>query len=455
MNIEQIKIDDLHAELKVSIIKEDYQQNVENSLKEYKKKISLPGFRPGKVPISYVQKMVGTAIFVEEINKIVEKGLMNYIEENKLGIIGQPLPNEEKSTEIIGFNNPENLELIYEIGFSPKFEIELDESIELNSFNVSVEKDQVNKTIEDLRKRYGNYTKPEFIENGDLVYGNISELNEDGSVKENGISTQSTIFVDYIKDETVKQQFIGKKLEDSLVFNPHNAMQVEAEISSLLNLPKEKVKDYEKTNFKFEIKYISRVEAAELNSEFFNKLYPNDAIESIEQFTSKVEEELKKNYSHELEHLFYNNAFDKLNEKLQLQLPDNFLKRWIIANDKEEKLTPEIIETEYPIYTKIFKNQLIQNKLIEKYEIKVEHEDINQYIEKQVRQQYAHLLNNKENEQELLQNIIQNIKGNKEEIQKIIEHVLNHKLIDLLKTKTKINEKQINSEEFQELIHQH
>lgn len=447
MNITKENLTDLNAEIKVQITKEDYEEKVNNILKDYRKKAAMPGFRPGKVPMGLVKKMYGNAVFIDEINKIIQDGLFKYIADNKLSVIGSPLPNTEKSYKIGGIDDQDNFELIYDIGLEPEFEVGLSDKIKANYYSIKVDDAEVDRLLEEMRKRYGNYTNPEDSAEGDLLYGNIEELDEEGNTKEDGIKAQTTIAVDFITHKNIKKSFIGKKKEDKIVFDPVKATGNETEVASMLKINKDQVKEL-KNKFSFTIEGISRVEPAELNQEFFDKVYMNQEIKDIEQLKDKIREDASKSYSTECDRFFINEVMDTLLEKLQLPLPDDFLKRWMIETDEEGKLTAEEVEKNYSMYADSLRYQLIQSKIQKENDLKVEEKDIDAYLGEFIEKQFAHILEGKESKDETLKSIIQNIKQNKEEMNRVYGTLLNQKLNDLFKEKIKVKDSEVTYEEF-------
>jgi len=288
MNITQEKIDELNSTLKIEITTEDYQDKVDKILRENQKKMNLPGFRPGKIPTSVVKKMYGKAILVDEINKIVIDSMYDYFGQNNIVILGNPLPNKEKSKEI-NWDVQTNFDFHFDVGLSPQFEVEPLDKLQVNYYDISVNDQVVDKYLNDLRKRFGKFSSPEISADGDLVYAEFEELDENENIKENGAKNKGSVAIDLIKNSAIKKNFIGLKKDDSINIDLFKTFESQVEISHLLGIEKSKVSELNNL-LKVNVLNISRVELAQIDNEFFEKVYKSDNITTEEQLKDKIKQ---------------------------------------------------------------------------------------------------------------------------------------------------------------------
>ena len=262
MNITQEKIDELNAVLKIEVSEEDYQQKVDKELKDHQKKMNLPGFRPGKVPFTVVKKMYGKALMVDEINKVVIDSMYNYFNQNKIDVLGNPLPNKDKANDI-DWDNQKDFQFFFDIGLKPQFEIEKLENIRAKLYDITVNDDVVEKYMTDIRRRYGKYTNPEVIADDDLVYAEFEELDKDGNLKENGVKNKSSIALDLVKSKTEKKKILGLKKDDVVDIDIFKAFEDHHEISHILAIEEPKIDELNKI-FRMKVIALSHVELAEI-----------------------------------------------------------------------------------------------------------------------------------------------------------------------------------------------
>jgi trigger factor len=288
MNITRENIDNLNAILTVSIEKNDYEATVSEVLKNYRKKANMPGFRPGMVPAGLIKKMYGKAALADEVNKIISKGLNEYIQTENLNILGEPLPNEEKQPSI-DWETQTDFSFVYDIGMAPEIKVTLDEQTTIPYYNIVANDEMVNKQLDAYAGRLGENKVVETVEDKDTVRGNFVQLNEEGSELEAGISTEKVVIaIDVMKDEEVKASFIGKKVGDVLVFDPVKAYQNKHEVGHMLNISHEEA-EVLSGNFSFTIVEVLRFEKGEVNQELFNQTYGEDSgITTVEEFKAKI-----------------------------------------------------------------------------------------------------------------------------------------------------------------------
>ena len=272
MNIKQDKIDNLNSVLTVKINPEDYKERVEKAIKAQAKKAKLPGFRPGMVPAGHIKKMYGKNILVDEINTILNDALSNYISENKIEVLGQPLPKIDDSKDF-NWDFTDEFEFIYELGIAPEFELTFSSKDKLTYHQVKVDKDTLASRIKNLRKSYGKMSNPDVSADDDVIYADLNQIAADGSVFEGGISNTASVRLDQVEDSKIKKSLIGLKKDDEVVLDIQKAFDSNATIiAKLLNISEEDAQEI-KSNFKLSVKNINRVEEGDLNQEFFDKIF--------------------------------------------------------------------------------------------------------------------------------------------------------------------------------------
>jgi len=450
MNITQESTGDLTATIKIEMVPDDYQEQVDNSLKDIQKKSTLKGFRPGKVPFGLIKKMYEQNAVAEEVNKVLSESLNNYIVENKLEILGYPIANIDKNSEV-DFENNKQFEFYFDIGQTPTFDLELSNNIAVDYYDIQVEDKMVDNFLEETRKRYGTPINPDKIEEGDLVKGEIVQLDEAGEILEEGAKNETSLSVDFLKDGKVKKEFIGKSVGDKIKFNPLKATGNETETASILAITKEETDKLE-SDYEFTIAEISRVEPAGVNEELFMKVYPNDDIKDKKQFREKLRDEAKGYYQNETDNYFVHLTMDKLVNDTKIDLPDEFVKRWLVTSD--EKITAENIDQDYESYAKSLKQQLIINKIAKDNDLKVEPDEIRNHIKSYFAKQYM-IDEADEGKMKQLDTLADSVLQNKDEANKIFDQLFDTKMRELFKEKLKLNRIEKTYEEFIKIANEH
>jgi len=448
MNITQEKIDDLNALLKVEVSTDDYQEKVEKTIKDHQKKMNIPGFRPGKVPTSVIKKMYGKSIMLDEINKIVIDSMYDYLGQNNIDILGNPLPNKEKSSQI-DWDNQTNFEFFYDLGLSPNIELKPLEELETKLYEISVNDEVVEKYLTEVRRRYGKFTNPEDVTDGDLIYCEFTELDEKGNIKDGGINYKSSIALELIKNKTAKKKFIGLKKEQEIDIDIVKTFDNNKEVSLMLNIEESKVAEL-KDLFKIKVLSINRVELAPLDKELFDKVYKNDTIETEEQLRERIKKDATLSFNSESEKLFVNEIVELLIKQTKITLPDTFLKRWLLETNNE-KFTEEQIEKEYSIYADSLKWQLIENKILKDNEITVTQEDVKNHIKDYFRSSLPSMDEANPFPEDKLDSLADRLFENKEETKRIYDKIYDDRLKELFKNKLKVKKEQISYEEFVKL----
>lgn len=444
MNITKQNIDELNAVVKVKVGPEDYQLKVDSALKDYQKKVNMPGFRPGKVPVGIVKKMYGKSILAEEINKLLSDSLYKYISENKIEVLGNPLPKNEADKKI-DWDNQKEFEFSYDLGLAPKFNIELSAKDKFNYSIVKVDDSLIDKQIKEICARYGSITTTDISNEKDFLFGDLVELDSEGNVLQGGIFKSSTLFIERIKDSETKGKLIGIKPEDKVVVESSKLSENATDLAAMLGIDKAKAENL-KSKFQFTLKKISKLIPAQVNQELFDKIYGQGIITSEEGFKSKIKEELEQMLSNDSERRLYNDIVEALMAKAKFSMPDEFLKRWLMAVN-EKPLTYEEISKEYNSYSNGLKWQLIENKLIKENNIKVTKEEAEGHLKSTIVSNYQKYGIPVPADSDI-QNIVNKSLSNEEESKKLFDKLYGQRVMDLFKSKFTIERKEISYEEF-------
>ncbi len=447
MNITQDKIDNLNSVLTVKINPEDYQERVDKAIKAQAKKAKLPGFRPGMVPPAHIKKMYGKNILVDEINNILNDTLNNYITDNKLEILGQPLPKLDDSKEF-NWDYTDEFEFIYELGLAPEFSLEFSSKDKLTYYTVKVDEETLASRITNLRKSYGKMSNPDVSADDDVLYADLKQLAADGSVFEDGISATASVRLDQIADSNIKKSLIGLKKEDVVTLDIQKAFDSNATIiSKVLNISEEDAQEL-KSKFQLTVKNINRLEEGDLNQEFFDKIFGPDVVKTEEEFKEKIREEL--------ESMMVQNADQKLQadmlkfglDKVKLDLPDEFLKRWLKATN--EKLSDEELAQGYDDFARNLRWTLIENKIIKDNKIEIKYEEVFAAAKNRLDAQFRMYSPQPLSEEQLGQYAAQFLQ-NKENANRIFEEVKAQHVFDFLKGVITLDKKDIDYNKFLEL----
>lgn len=449
MNITRENVDALNAVLKVKVAEADYSENVENALKTVKKKVSMPGFRPGMVPASLVKKMHGKSILVDEINKLLNDELNKYIVDNKLDVLGQPLPKIDADLTI-DWDNQKDFEFSYDLALAPDFELNFSANDKITYFNISVDEKTMEDTILNIRRRFGKAEYPEVVEANDLVFIGLTEL-ENGTKKEGGQHKTAVVSLEQINDDAFKALLIGKKKEDAVNIVPSDLIGKDHELDHAFAFAKDN-ELLRGVTFEMKINNISRMSPAELTQELYDKVYGFGTTNGIEEFRAKVKDELTQAYKAESDKHFKHEINHLLMDKFNISLPDAFLKRWIKAvNDKP--ISDEQLEIEYPHYASNLKVQLIENKIIKENDIKVTREEAEAYTAKLIEdnfKRYGH-----EADENEIKDSVKRVLQNEEEGKRIFEKLYSDKFVTYYQTKLGITYKDVTVEEFNKELDAH
>ena len=449
MNITQEKIDDLNAVIKVNLVQNDYQPSVDKILKDYRKKANVPGFRQGHVPMGMVKKMAGVNIIVDEINKVLSESLQKYLSEEKLEVLGNPLPKLEDQAKI-DWENQKDFEFEYEVGLAPQFDLELSDKFKFTYYKIKVASKDVDKYIKDVAKRYGKMTNPEAAEQDDMLFGKFEELDGKGNIKEGGIVNSSVIIIDAVTDKKLQKSLIGAKANDVFDLDPKKISEHETDQAAALGVEASALKSII-SKFRYTVEKINRVIPADVNQELFDKVYGPNTINSEDEFRAKVEEELGKGLSVDVDRKLKSDIQEEILKKLKLSLPDAFLKRWIVVSN-EKPITPEQLENEYDQYALGLKWQLVENKIIKSNDVKVTPEEVVEHTKGLLKQQMESMGMPVTDDNDLTETA-NRVLQNQEEAQNIYAMMYDNKLMTLFKESFKLKEKEISYEDFIEIAY--
>jgi len=445
MKFEQSEIKDMTAVLTLTVEPADYQENVQKELRQIRQKANIPGFRPGMVPVGLVKKMYGKGVMAEVINREIGTQLSKYIEDNKLQILGDPLPNEEL-TPAVDFDNQDTFTFAFDIALAPEFDANLSAKNKLTWYNITVTDEMVDNQVNGYATRFGEYVDAEQVEDGDVLKGLLREVgNETDPIqKENAMLNPA-----YMKDKKQLALFKGAKKGDVITFNPMKAYDSEVEVASMLDIKKDEAKNIT-ADFTFEIQGITRHQAAKIDGELFAKVYGENNVKDEADFRQKVREEIESNMAEDSKYKFGLDVKEAVMKKMEkVELPETFLRRWVKATN--EKMSDEQLDKDFPAMVNELKWHLAKDQLMKKYDIKVEKEDVEAYAKEVARMQFMqyglmHV------DDQYLTSYAQEMLKKDDQLRGIVERVAENKVYDALKGVAKVEEKAISHADFGKLF---
>lgn len=449
MNVSMEKIDNVSARLIVSVVENDYQEKVTKEIKQIGRTHTIPGFRKGHVPFGELNRRFGKQIASDVINQEVYEAVSNYIRDNKLGILGEPLPVEVQELDL---KNQKDYTFQYEIGLAPEININLDKNTHIPFYPIQISQEMIDEQDKNFRERFGSQVPGEEVDAKALVKGSIMELNEDGSIKdgEDAIQVTSGIVAPmYFKLKEESDKFIGKKVGDKVVFNPYNTCEGNvAELASMLQVDKDKAGNI-KGNFEFSIAEIIVVKPADLNQEYFDGLFGKDKVTSEDAYFAEIKKMISSQISGNSDMLFRIQTEKQLVEQYgNVELPETFLKKWLIA--RNDGFTAETIDAEFEKMIPSLKWQLIKERIAAAAEIKIEEADVMAHAKALAANQFAQYgMTNMDDD--TLTDYAKRILADKNYRPRIIEEVGDIKLFDAIKEKVTLDVKEISLEEFKEI----
>lgn len=447
MNISLQNIDKVNAQITAVVEPADYQEKVANAIKEFRKKANMPGFRRGMVPVGLIKKQFGKSILADELNRILQDSLFGYIRDNKINMLGEPLPCEVNNE--VDFVDGHSFTFMFDIALAPEFNVELSKDDKIAHYNIEVADDMVNRQVEIYRQRGGKYDKVESYQDNDMIKGIITELDENGNAKEEGITAENVVMLPkYFKNDDQKALFNDAKVGDIIKFNPSVAYDNNAnEISYILNVKSEEVENY-KGDFNFQISEITRFVPGPLNQELFDAVYPGGEIKTEEDFKNKIKSSIAEQFAKDSDFKFMIDLRKHIEEKVgKLEFPDALLKRIMMASAKDEKK----VEENYDKSIEELTWHLIKEKLVEMTGVKVDDNDVKEMAKDVTRMQFAQygMLNVPE---EYLENSVKEMMKKRETVDNLIDRCIEMKLGAALKDMVTLEETNISAEDFNKMF---
>jgi len=443
MNITQEKTGNLNAVVKIKIAPADYTGKVDKAIKDQAKKAQLPGFRKGMVPASHIKRMYGKSILVEEVNNLLNDTLSNYIAEQKLEILGQPLPKMDDEREF-KWDNTDDFEFDYELGLAPAFDVNISSKDKFTQYIIKADKETLEERIKNIRRSYGKMSNPEASAEGDVLYAELVQLGADGSVFEGGITNTATLRLDQVTDKKILKSLVGLKKDDVVTIDIQKAFGDAAITAKALNISEEDAAEL-KSNFQLTVKNVNRLEESDLNQEFFDKLFGEGTVTDEAGFREKITEEIESMFKQDAERQLSNDIYEQLLTKHNFELPDEFLRRWLKATN--EKLTDEELAEGYDDFAKNLKWTLIENKIIKDNNIEIKYEDVVAAAKAKLDAQFRMYSPSPLPEDQLAQYAVQFLQE-KENANRTFEEVKALKTFEQIKTIVTLEDKAIDYDKF-------
>ena len=416
MNISFENPDKVNGLLTITVEEADYQASVEKTLKDYRKKANYPGFRPGMVPMGLIKKQFGASAKMDAINKLIGEQIYKYMQDNKIQMLGEPLPSEKQEAQDL--EKPAPYTFAFDIAVAPEFKIELNGHNKIDHYTITVDDALIDRQVDMFASRSGSYEKAESYEDNDMLKGDLRELDEQGNTKEGGVTVEAaSIMPNYIKNEAQKALFNGAKLGEIITMNPSEAYESEAEIASLLKVERDRVKDF-KGNFSYQITDIQRYKKHPVDQELFDQMFGKDTVKDEKAFREKIAEGLKAQLAVDADYKFILDVRAYCEKKVgKLQFPDALLKRIMLNNNKDKG--EEFVEKNYEQSVKELTWHLIKEQLVAANQIKVDDADV--------------------------LNAAKNVDG-------LVDRAVDIKLTAALKKVVKLNEKEISLDDFNKMM---
>lgn len=441
--------DKVNGLLTLTVEEADYKENVEKTLKNYRKKANVPGFRPGMVPMGMIKRQFGTTAKVDEINKLLGEQIYKYVKDNNIQMLGEPLPSDKQ--EPVDMEKDAPYTFMFDIAVAPEFKAELTGDDTIDYYTITVDDKIIDQQIDVFASRAGHYDKVEDYQANDMLKGDIRELDENGNTKEGGITVEGAVLMpEYIKVEDQKKLFDGAKLGDIITFNPKKAYpESDIEVSSLLKMKKEEVADLT-ADFSYQITEISRYVKAEVNQELFDQVYGKDVIKDEKDFREKIAEGLKAQFAVDSDFKFIQDVRKYLVDKVgALTYPDALLKRIMLNNNKDKG--EEFVEKNYEQSIKELTWHLVKEQLVKANGIKIEDADIEETAKEAAKAQFAQYGMNNIPE-EYIENYAKDMLKKREYIDSFVDRSIDRKLTEILKNVVKLENKTATLEEFNKMM---
>jgi len=434
MNIKHENVPGQLQQVVFEIVKEDYQPAVEAALKKQRRTANVPGFRTGMAPMGMIKKMYGTTILVQEVDRLVNSSMDQFMTDNKIKFIFEPLPIEEQST--VDFSNPDKFVFAYEYALAPEVNVDFAKLPAVVDFKIIPTDDERGAYIKQLRERHGNYVTPETIEDNDSLSVSYGD-DQDGF-----------FFMRDLSEDAIKK-FEGKKVGDAVTLALRKAFNNEMTLARFLKTDKEKLEADNEYKYKVTIKHIGRIEPAELNEEFFKKAFADGSVNNEAELNAQADKVVLEQYQPELNRQFMNDAIEMLIDNVAVEVPDDFVKRYIVAVQKD--MTMETVEEKYAEYKRAFQWQIIEGELLENSDIKVEQDDVKNYFRQYFVKNYFNNFN-AEDVKDRIEELVNQAMGNKEYVKNVYDLLFDEKLTEYLRANIKIDHKEGDVKAFVDML---
>ena len=440
MNISHENVDAINAVVNVALAPEDYNPQVDKEIKAQAKKAKLPGFRPGQVPVGHIRRTYGKSILFDEINKLVNEKITNYIAENKLEVLGQPLPLEDDAQ--YSWDYKDNFNFKYEIGLAPTFELPFTAETEFTSYEIKADEETLADRIKNLRRSYGKMTNPEVSEEGDVLYATLKQDKEEGLEKTTSIRT------DIVEDAKIKKSLVGLKKDDVVKIDVKKAFKTE-DLARILGITEEEATALDVTKFELTVKNINRLEEADLNQEFFDKLFAEGEVTEEAQFTEKVKEEVENLFKQNSDQRLRNDMYTFGMEKVDVSFPEEFLKRWLKATNPS--ISEEELNEGFADFLNNLKWTIIENRVVTENGLEVKYDEVINLAKERIYAQIKMYNINEEPSDEQLNQFAIQLLQDREQGNRLFEEAKALKVFDHLKGLVKLNASDIEFKEFEKL----
>ena len=434
MNVTRTDIDDLNAVITVAIYNSDYTYKINSMMKEYQKQTELPGFRKGTVPMSIIEKKYRQPLFLDEVNKTIQTDLNKYFQQEKLDLLGNPLPRVNENMDW----SAEKLEFEFEIGLAPSFEIDLDGLENLTYYKIIADEKMLDEQLVRMQKQFGKMSANTVFEKGNDVSGTFRN-------EEMNIDSPATLSFDVFKDAATEDLFVGKKVGDVVTLNTKGLFADDHQLMDYLKVSHDQVHGLD-INVDFTIEEINSTEPAELNQELFDKLFGEGNVTSVEEVKARIKEDAEKQFEGQANQKFLNDVTEALLENTKFDLPAEFLKKWI-QTVGEKKLTPEEAEAEYARSENGLRYQLIESKVMSSNNLQINFEELKAYAAEMIKMQMAQFGQMDPSTADV-DGIVARVLGNQEEVKRLSDQVMSEKMLALYKSKVKATTKELNYQEF-------
>lgn len=453
MNIQFEAPDKVNGQMTITLETADYQAEVDKTLKDYRKRANVPGFRPGQTPMGMIKRQYGTAVKVDVVNKMLGEKLYEYVRENKIQMLGEPLPSAQQ--EALDFEGDKPLVFKFDIAVAPEFEAKLSGKDKVDYYNITIDDKMIDQQVEMYQSRAGQYEKAEVFdpEQRDMLKGDLRELDADGNVKEGGIEVADAVLMpQYMKVDDQKKLFDGCKLGDIITWNPRKAYpESDVEVSSLLKIEKDQVAEHT-GDFTYQITEISRFVKAEVNQQLFDQTFGEGTIKDEKEFRQKIADQISAQFKADSDYKFLLDVRAHMEKKVgKLEFPEAILKRVMIQNNKDRKDVEEFVEKNFEASIKELGWHLIKEQLVADQGIKVDDNDLKAVAKEAARAQFAQYgMSNVPDE--YLENYASEMLKKRENVDGLVDRAVDVKLTAALKGVVKLNEKAITLEDFQKML---